>query len=153
MTSRQRRFLVAVDGSAPSLQAARLAIETAREVNAVVRIVSVVVNHVAHRLVNDASTNHAPARERAEAGMRDAATYVEGLGVRAGVQVDCIVVPAKDRPYEAIIGAQAEWDADFIFMGRTSRTGPGRALLGSQTEHVLEFADVPVIVVPGSVRT
>jgi nucleotide-binding universal stress UspA family protein len=35
-----------------------------------------------------------------------------------------------------------------VIMGRTGRTGPGRALLGSEAERVLEFADRPVLIVP-----
>ena len=38
-------------------------------------------------------------------------------------------------------------------MGRTGRRGPGRALVGSEVERVLEFTDWPVIVVPESAKT
>jgi hypothetical protein len=37
-------------------------------------------------------------------------------------------------------------------MGRTGRRGPGRALVGTQVEHVLEFTEWPVIVVPAPVE-
>lgn len=40
------------------------------------------------------------------------------------------------------------WKADIVIMGRTGRTGPGRALLGSEAERVLEFTDRPVLIVP-----
>ena len=37
------------------------------------------------------------------------------------------------------------------FHGTNRPSGPGRALMGSQTEHVLEFSEVPVVVVPTTV--
>jgi nucleotide-binding universal stress UspA family protein len=149
MMTRQLHLLVAVDGSAPSLQAARLAIKTAREMDGIVRIVTVMVDRTTHELLDTAGSGGTPARDRAAAGFRDVASYLEELGARTGVTVDCTHLEIDGPPYEAILGLAGEWEADFIFIGRTSRTGPGRALLGSQTEHVLEFAEVPVVVVPG----
>jgi nucleotide-binding universal stress UspA family protein len=78
-----------------------------------------------------------------------ALAYIAGLGMERGIEVEVQSVADRGRdPYEAILEAATEWGADFIFMGRTGRHGPGRALMGSQTEHVLEFSEVPVVVVP-----
>jgi nucleotide-binding universal stress UspA family protein len=51
-------------------------------------------------------------------------------------------------PFDTILDDAREWKADVILMGRTGRTGPGRALLGSEAERVLEFTDRPVLIVP-----
>ena len=50
--------------------------------------------------------------------------------------------------FEAILDAARQWNADLIVMGRSDERGPGRPYVGSQTEHVLEFTEVPVLVVP-----
>jgi hypothetical protein len=40
------------------------------------------------------------------------------------------------------------WPADLVVMGRSDRHGPSSPYLGGVTEHVLEFANCPVLVVP-----
>jgi nucleotide-binding universal stress UspA family protein len=41
-----------------------------------------------------------------------------------------------------------EWDADLIVVGRSDLRRPGQPYVASQTEHVLEFTRLPVVVVP-----
>ncbi len=41
-----------------------------------------------------------------------------------------------------------QWHADLIVMGRSDKRRPGVPYVGNQTEHLLEFASVPVLVVP-----
>ena len=41
------------------------------------------------------------------------------------------------------------WPADLIVLGRSDRPGPGEPYVGAETRRVLEFADRPVLVVPG----
>ncbi len=58
------------------------------------------------------------------------------------------VVPDGQQPYEAVLDTAIDWHADLIVMGRSDRRATGRPYVGSQTEHVLEFTHVPVVVVP-----
>ena len=44
--------------------------------------------------------------------------------------------------------AAVVWRADLIVMGKTDRRATGRPYVGSQTEHLLEFTRIPVVVVP-----
>jgi len=50
---------------------------------------------------------------------------------------------------QAILDDARRWSADLVVMGRSRRGGSGEPYVGAQTRHVLEFADVAVLVVPG----
>jgi nucleotide-binding universal stress UspA family protein len=120
------RILVAVDDSVPALAAATVAIELAGSLDAAVDVVTVVDS------THDPAVIHDHIRTRAE---------------RAGVPAQ-LSSRVAERPFEAVLAAADEYGDDLIVMGRTSRRSTGRPYVGSQTEHVLEFATVPVIVVP-----
>jgi nucleotide-binding universal stress UspA family protein len=139
MTDQSMRLLVASDGSSGALEAARCAIGLAAACSGLVRLVLATQGEVGGQ--GDSRTEEDETR---------ATTYVVRLGSEKGVDVEVQMVPLNGRaPYEVILEMAGDWDPDFIFMGRTGRHGPGRALMGSQTEHVLEFSDCPVVVVPG----
>lgn len=143
------RVLVAVDGSPASLQAGRLAVTLAASWRASVRTVAVQGNERAERLVDRVGGGSAPARERRRAALEDALAHLAQFAAEAGVTVECVVrVRAEAKPYEVILEEVDRWRADVLVVGRGGHRGIGRALLGSQTEHVLEFATLPVIVVP-----
>jgi len=56
------------------------------------------------------------------------------------------VCKESDRPFEAIIQAAKENGCDLVCMASQSRRGI-RGLLGSQTEKVLRYSEIPVLVV------
>jgi len=145
-----RRILLAVDGSAGSLQASRLAFRLAASWGASLRAIAVVGKDRAGRLVDQAGGGRSAAA-RARASLEDALAYVVRAGVDAGVAVEpALRVSPGAEPYEAILDEAERWPADLIVVGRGSHRGIGRVLLGSQAEHVLEFATLPVIVVPAA---
>lgn len=149
MSSPPQRILVAVDGSPTSLRAGGLAIEFAASWRAEVRAVAVLGNERAERLVDEGGTGATPARERRRVALEGALEHLVRAGGEAGVTVESVVrVRPRDQPYEVILAEAERWTADLVMVGRGSHRGLGRALLGSQTEHVLEFANLPVIVVP-----
>ncbi|MEZ5094762.1 MAG: universal stress protein [Nocardioides sp.] len=121
------RILVAVADSAPSLAAARAAVGLASTLGAELRVLTV------------ADRDRDP-----EPILR----HVEGLARRAGVAVSTQAERDGVPPFESTLAAAREWHADLIVMGRTDERRTGRAYLGSQTEHLLEFTEVPVLVVP-----
>jgi nucleotide-binding universal stress UspA family protein len=134
------RLLVCVDGSRASLEAARAAIDLAKRWESQLRVVYV---------VETAEVDGAPEaelierlRESGRANLARIAETAGGLGVT--------VMPGllEGVPFDAILADARSWKADLIIMGRTGRTGPGRALLGSEAERVLEFTDRPVLIVP-----
>ena len=79
------------------------------------------------------------AREIAERGVR--LTREAGFGARA------VWVADKVRIAETIVERAAELDADLIVLGARGLTGV-RAWMGSVSNHVLEHAHRPVLVVP-----
>jgi nucleotide-binding universal stress UspA family protein len=145
------RILLAVDGSAGSLQASRLAFRIAASWGAALRAVAVAGKDRAGPLVDRAEAGQS-ARERARASLEDALAHVVHAGAEAGVKIEpALRVSPAAEPYEVILDEAEQWPADLIVVGRGTHHGIGRALLGSQADHVLEFATLPVIVVPAAV--
>ena len=120
------RILVAVDDSGPALAAARFAVELAAQVSAELRFVTV------------------PDGGDPDAVLR----HVDAMAGRAGLTSSTQVEAAGTHPYEAVLDAAVVWRADLIVMGKTDRRSTGRPYVGSQTEHLLEFTRIPVVVVP-----
>ncbi len=149
-----RRILVAVDGSSASMLAGRWAIEIAEIFKGSVHLVSVLADEGRHRHIGGDDAGTEAARERVRVGLEHAQRYLERLGTNRGVSMErTLVTDSMHPPFEAILSIERSWRADVVFIGRTSRAGPGRALLGSQTEHVLEFSEVPVVGVPAPRKT
>jgi len=62
-----------------------------------------------------------------------------------GVDADCVIW--EGAAGEAIVAAAASAGADLIVVGSHRRSGLGRMLLGSVSDHVVRNAPVPVLVV------
>lgn len=139
------RLLVCVDGSQASLEAGRLAVDLARRWHSKLRADYVVEGN---GMVSGAE---ADAAERLRDSGRAILSRIVALGAAAGVQVEHALL--EGVPFKVILDDARAWDADVIIMGRTGRTGPGRALLGSEAERVLEFSDRPVLIVPMTEHT
>lgn len=120
------RILVAVDDSAPALAAAKLAVALAQTQPTELNFVTVAEPGAnAHSILNHVATL------AADAGIAATTTATDGR-----------------QAFEAILAAAHQWRADVIIMGRSDIRRPGQSYVGSQTEHLLEFTDIPVLVVP-----
>ena len=121
------RLLVAVDDSAPALAAARFAIELAGLLGAELDVVTI-----------------------AEPGRDPEAIlhHVRTMAERAGVEATVTALGDGLPPFEALLARADARRADLVVMGRSDHRSTGRPYVGSQTEHVLEFTHVPVVVVP-----
>lgn len=125
------RIIVAVDDSVASFAAARYAFVLARELNATIRILTAVAGaeqaaegrHLVEHVGRDAHAAGLPPER------------VESV-VRTGTAFECILQEARD------------WRAELIVMAIARRSDVRSPYIGSQTEHVLEFAECPVLVVP-----
>lgn len=147
-----QRVLLAIDGSAGSLQASRLAFRLAASLDAALRAIAVVGKDRTGPLVDRAAAGPS-ARDRARASLEDALAHVVRAGTEAGITVEpALRVATEVEPYEVILDEAERWAADLIVVGRGRHHGIGRVLLGSQADHVLEFATIPVIVVPAAVQ-
>lgn len=133
-----KRVLVGVDGSAAAAAAAAVAVGIAAGSGAALRVVTV--------LQTDGSGLGADAEARLRKSGEKTLARLGDSAQRSGVNVETALL--EGAPFEAILADAGRWRADLIVMGRTGRTGPGKALLGSEAERVLEFAEVPVLVVP-----
>lgn len=121
-----KRILVAVDDSSPALAAASQAIELAATVDAQLHFVAVTEPD------------------------RDTTTvlrHVADLAERAGLDPTSTTADGG-HPFEVLLRVARQWHADLIVMGRSDKRRPGEPYVGSQTEHLLEFTPIPVLVVP-----
>lgn len=144
-----QRVLAAVDGSLASLHAVRLAIALAASWGAAVRAVAVADAESVERFPEMAGPVGPSARERRMVQLRDALDYAQRLAGEAGVEMEALLREAGPaQPYEVLLREAELWGAELLFLGRSEHRGIGRALLGSQAEHVLEFARLPVVLVP-----
>jgi nucleotide-binding universal stress UspA family protein len=139
--SRAPRLLLATDLSTISGPATDEAFDTARRLGAQLLVVSVI----------DATSLRLPGgrfrarvdqvRERRQA----AAQELVERGRREGVRVTFLVW--EGEPGESILEAARAEEADLIVIGSHGRGPIGRLILGSVSQHVVQHAAVPVVVV------
>jgi nucleotide-binding universal stress UspA family protein len=79
-------------------------------------------------------------------GAQSVLGWVEQLAAARGV--GCETVLRGGEPFREILAEADACGADVIVIGRSDRRGPRSPYLGSVTAHVLEFTEVPVLVVP-----
>jgi nucleotide-binding universal stress UspA family protein len=142
-----KRILVPVDGSAASSRGLTEAIGLARDQGAEILLLYVVdewpaaagdiaavnLSAGAQRLRETGEEVLAQAEARArQAGISVHSVLLQELGVAVG---DCVVQRAR------------EWPADLIVSGTHGRRGITRLLLGSNAEHIVRHAPVPVLLV------
>jgi nucleotide-binding universal stress UspA family protein len=121
-----KRILVAVDDSPPAIAAATNAIELAVALDAQLHFVAVA------EADRDSST---------------ALRHVERLAEQAGLEPVSTTADGG-HPFEVLLRLADEWHADLVVMGCSDKRRPGVPYVGSQTEHLLEFTHIPVLVVP-----
>lgn len=134
------KILLCVDGSVASLEAARYGIDFAARSKSCLRAV-----YVVERGDVDGARDPAVVERLRQSG-RAIVARIAAMAGSEGVSVEQAVL--EGVPFEVILEDARRWNADLVIMGRTGRTGPGRALLGSEAERVLEFTDRPVLIVP-----
>lgn len=141
-----KRILIPTDGSALSEQAAREAIDIARACGAAVVAFSVAQPYPQLPAIEGAMTID-PVTESAEqqALALSYAQSVADLAAAAGVPGESHIA-LSFAPHEEIVRAADEYHCDVIFMASHGRRGVNRLLAGSETQKVLAYARVPVLV-------
>jgi nucleotide-binding universal stress UspA family protein len=120
------RVVVAVDDSAPALAAAAAAIELAQLQPTELTFVTV-----------------------AQSGLDTTPILTHVLHLAAQAGVTAVGISSDDGPaFEAVLAEAHRAPADLIVIGRSDKQRPGAPHVGSQTGHLIEFTDVPVLVVP-----
>jgi nucleotide-binding universal stress UspA family protein len=139
------RILLAVNDSPAGLAAARAAIHLAKQAAGQVRAV-----HVLSEPGPEPGMRRGSRRVQVEDQRPGASAqvleYVAGLADRAGVTLEALTV--RGQPARSILDEASAWEADVIVLGRSGIRHVGQPFVGSQVLHVLEFAEVPVVVVP-----
>lgn len=136
------RILVPTDGSEPSERAAEHAVDIASRYDAVVDALFV---------VNEAGPGghwDMVVEQQEDDGER-ALDAVAALAEDTGILVEKHL--RRGRPFEEIVDAADDYDADLVVMGTEGQTGFDRiASAGSTTERVVRLTRVPVLVVGGA---
>ena len=135
-------ILLPTDGSEHAERAAETGIELAAIHDAAVRVVCVADTGPLSelRLPGDAASATEAMRERAQANVDELVDRAAAAGLEATGTV-------REGPPEHELLEYADGvDADLIVMGSRGRGGVHRLAMGSVTDHVIRFGDVPVFV-------
>ncbi|WP_265108680.1 universal stress protein [Halosolutus halophilus] len=134
-------ILVPTDGSDYAAAAVEDGFELAAVHDAAVHVLCVadVGPLGALRLPGDAASAEAAIRQQAR-------ETVDGALDRAPADLDVTGTVREGPPESEILDYAREIDADLVAMGTRGRGGVHRMAVGSVTDHVVRFGDVPVFV-------
>lgn len=141
-----KRILVPVDGSRYSLNAVCMAARLARVHGSELRVFHVIDESLLDQLSRFSEKNREAIREEllsnARAFLGDMRCEAHGEIITASE-----VIIREGVPHEIILDEASIWGADLIIMGKLGRRGVSHILLGSVAERVIEFSEVPVLIV------
>lgn len=140
-----QRVLVGVADSPSGMAAARTAVSLASALGAPVRAVHVLADGELAAVVAGAGNRTDVARRRDTAALA-VLRHVAELGERAGVAVTTVELLGDVS--RCLLAEAREWGADLVVVGRTTRRGAGQPFAGPELQEVLEFSELPVLVVP-----
>ncbi|MCV2393572.1 universal stress protein [Actinotalea sp. M2MS4P-6] len=140
-------MLVAVNDSEAAFAAAEVAVSWAAVLGARVHVLTVIEpwERAHHAYATDEVSHREVQQQAAHAALH----HVTALGEGAGVPVTGAV--RHGAVGSQVLAEAAACGADLVVMARVSRPGHAMPTVGSATLRVLEFATVPVLVVPTEV--
>lgn len=138
-----KRIVVAVDDSPAGLRAVDAAISLAAGTGAALVAVTVLQNHALDERISAAS---APVGGRRIHAANAVLRHVQQLADASGVPVDTVQV--SGAPAAEVLAEARRSNADLIVVARASHRAVGIPHVGSEALRIMEFADVPVLVVP-----
>ena len=138
-------ILVAVNDSSAAFRAATQATRLCVALGARLVAVGVVADHArAERLTSASGLPDPQAREATAIAAVLRHLRSAALGVGVDTQTCCL----SGRPAEQVLAEARRCSADLIVIGRADRHGAGMPYIGTDAQRILEFASVPVLVVP-----
>jgi len=145
-----RRILIATDGSPLSRKAAEEGVALARSVGASVvgfhARAPVILPYYAEPAIVLPPKTEEMMEKQAIAAAKKYLARIEAIAKKAGVEFKGIdIVDAS--PADSIIKVAKKEKCELIVMASHGRRGISRLLLGSETNHVLTHARMPVLVV------
>jgi nucleotide-binding universal stress UspA family protein len=135
------RILLATDLSEASTAATDHAFELAGRLRSPLLIVSVIDPGTLRRPGGPFGARMDQVRSQRESAAAD----LVARGRRMGVEVTFLIW--EGDPGEAIVDAAEAERADLVVVGSHGRSGVGRAIVGSVSDHVVRHAPCPVLVV------
>jgi nucleotide-binding universal stress UspA family protein len=139
------RILVAVDDSPAALAAARTALDIARRYQASVRLVHVEQDGALVRALAGFD-NEETIDERRTQAASSLLRHVLSQAKSSGLSAEAIGL--EGDPASTVLAQIGDWKADLVVLGRSWQRGAGRPYLGAVSRQVLEFSEVPVLIVP-----
>jgi nucleotide-binding universal stress UspA family protein len=146
-----RKILVPVDFSKCSLAGVKYAARLAKSIGASVRLLHVVFPYTQVFAMDRASADVKPLIATAKAAARKDMSELTRMSILAGVS--CETEIRTGSAIDEICGETGRDDIDLLVTSTHGRTGFKRALLGSVAEHVVRYAQSPVIIVPSRGRS
>ncbi|PNG59955.1 MULTISPECIES: universal stress protein [unclassified Variovorax] len=143
-----QRILVPIDGSPTSRHGLEEAIRVAKLTQGRLRLFHV-IDELSFALAMDAYSGYAGdwlniLRENGRRLLDDATASARA----AGIEADAVLSDSFTGAVHELVNAEAaKWPADLIVLGTHGRRGVGRVVMGSSAEHILRYANVPVLLV------
>lgn len=145
--SAYRRILVAVDGSAASMQGLREAIRLAKDDRAQLLLVHAVNDYYAFASLDGFAPGVDLVPALREGGRRILAK-AQAVAEKSGIKAKTILRERIGGPAADVIVPEARRQrADLIVLGTHGRRGLRRLVLGSDAEQVVRTSPVPVLLV------
>ena len=143
-----QRILIPVDGSPTSDRALQEALGLARQQNAQLKLVHVVVDI---RFVDiESYINYAELQETMRSNGNKVLMQAQTAVKQAAMTAEVKLLEAGGERVASVIVAEAErWPADLIIIGTHGRSGFSRLLFGSVAEGVVRTAHIPVLLIRG----
>jgi nucleotide-binding universal stress UspA family protein len=139
------KILIPVDGSKFSLKAVRLAKRLAEIQGSELLLLHVLDTTVFEQLCR---FNFKPSNEIRADMEGSARAFLEDMSMEISQSNVPVSITIKEGiPHEVILDEAVSWGADLIVMGKLGKRGVSRILLGSVAERVIEFANLPVLLV------
>jgi nucleotide-binding universal stress UspA family protein len=147
-----KKILVPTDGSELSEEAANAAIQFARACGSELFAFSVarpypLMTPTEASAVLDTGVETRIMNEAAQRDVEKIASAAKQAGVPCETGTS-----SSFFPYQAIINAAREHQCDLIFMASHGRRGLSRLLAGSETQNVLAYSAIPVLVLRPRIR-
>jgi nucleotide-binding universal stress UspA family protein len=146
-----RRILVPTDFSTCSLAGTEYAAFLARALGATLRLFHVIYPYTNYVFVDRAGVRLSGLVEAVEETARQEMDALKQMDFLRGLSVQTEVLPGY--AVDEICAAAREPDVGLIVTSTHGRTGFKHALIGSVAEHVVRYAECPVLVVPSRSRT
>lgn len=143
------RILLATDDSPAGLAAARRAMDLAAVCHADVRAVTVLIDgplDTELAAIGRRRESLESLRARRGGGQTALLRHVVDLGRDAGLVPETAALTGE--PAASILDEARAYGPDVIVIGRSDRRTAGSPYVGTEVRQVLEFAEVPVLVVP-----